>query len=92
MARLKHEIWMDVEGLPGCLLAGPRGSDARKLMLSEGSRLVHVFEADSHIQAMEYYNAYLGREPYWSSYPEIDGQPYPEEWLVIQQQWESQLP
>lgn len=83
MARLRHEIWLDADGLPGCVLAGPRGEDARRIFLS-GGRRVDTFEAACHLEAMEYYHRYLGREPYTSSFPQEDATPYPEEWLQEQ--------
>ena len=84
MARLVHEVWLDAEGLPSCVLAGPPGDDARRLFLSRDARLVHTFEAGSHFEAMQLYNAYLGRGPYTTSYPEADNADYPVEWLEAQ--------
>jgi hypothetical protein len=84
MARLIHEVWITAEGLPSCVLAGPRGDDARDLLMAEGSRRVHTFEAGSHFEAMEIYNVYLGREPYSTLYPEQDAADYPVEWLQEQ--------
>ena len=81
MARLVHEIWFDADGLPCCVLAGPRGDDARRAFLSNRGRRVDTFEAGSHLEAMTYYHRYLGREPYTSSFPQEDSAPYPEEWL-----------
>jgi hypothetical protein len=85
MARLRLEVWLDPEGLPGCVLAGPRGDRARELLCGPGSRLVHTFEAGSHGEAMQVYNAYLGREPYATAFPDQDAQDYPDEWLLEQQ-------
>ena len=84
MAHLKHEIWIDADGLESCFLAGTRGAEARKFFLGAGSRLVHTFEAGSHLEAMQYYHSFLGREPYQSSFPVEDGAPYPDEWLEQQ--------
>jgi len=55
-----------------CCLAGPDGDAARAL--SSNSRLVHVFIASSHLDAMRKDHAFLGREPYttahaWDSEP-----------------------
>jgi hypothetical protein len=80
MARLLHEIWFDADGLPSCVLAGPRGKDTKRTFLA-GGRCVATFEAGSHLEAMVYYNRYLGREPYTSPYPREDAAAYPEEWL-----------
>lgn len=84
MARLLHEIWIDAGGLETGLLAGPHGDDARRL-LGAGARLVHTFWADSHLEAMTYYNRYLDREPYTSPYPDLDSTSYPEEWREVQE-------
>lgn len=84
MARLLHEVWFEAEGLPGCVLAGPPGDDARGLFLSRGARLVHTFEAGSYFEAMQLYNAFPGLEPYTTSYPELDKADYPVEWLEEQ--------
>ena len=83
MATLLHEIWVDPEGLELCVLAGPDGADARAL-LPGNSRLVHTFKASSHLEAMQYYHQYLGREPYESSFPDIDSRPYPDDWAERQ--------
>jgi hypothetical protein len=84
MVRLVHEIWVSAEGNEGCVLAGPGGEETRKLWFVANARLLHTFEAGSHLEAMRYYNAYLGREPYVSAYPSEDAAPYPEDWLSEQ--------
>jgi len=84
MARLLHEVWLDADGLPSCVLAGPDGDGARD-MLGPSARLVHTFEASSHIEAMQTYYDYLGLGRYTTSFPEQDAQTYPEEWLHRQQ-------
>jgi len=66
------------------VLAGPPGDDARRLFLSRGARLVHTLEAGSYFEAMQIYNAFLGLEPYTTSYPELDKADYPAEWLEEQ--------
>jgi hypothetical protein len=81
--RLVHEIWEEAEGLTTGCLAGPDGDGARA-SLGEGARLVRVFEAGSHFEAMSLYNAALGREPYSSTEP-WDLEPYPAEWFARQQ-------
>jgi hypothetical protein len=84
MARLRHEVWLDPEGLEGCVLAGPAGDDARRACFGPGSRLIHTFEAGSYLEAMQTYHALLGREPYVSSCPEQDALVYPDEWRKLQ--------
>ena len=85
MRKLWHEIWEEVEDgmvLHGCCMAGPRGDGFRRT-LAHGARLLATFEASSHLEAMTYYNRYLGREEYTSDL-EWDHQPYPEEWFMEQ--------
>ena len=82
MAYLLHEVWLDPERLPGCVLAGPRGDDRRRKSFGPGSRLIHTFEAGSHLEAMRYYHKYLKCGA--SLYADIDGQDYPDEWLEEQ--------
>ena len=79
---LVHEIWVDEDGLEMCCLAGPDGDEVRAL--SGNLRLVHVFEASSHIDAMRKYHAFLGREPYTTTHA-WDSEPYPEAWYTRQE-------
>lgn len=74
---LVHEIWVDEDDLEMCCLAGPDGDGARALF--SNARLVHVFVASSHVEAMREYHAFLGREPYTTTYA-CDSEPYPEAW------------
>jgi hypothetical protein len=74
---LVHEIWVDGDGLEMCCLAGPDGDPARAL--SSNSRLVRVFFARSHADAMREYHAFLGREAGATTHA-WDVQPYPEAW------------
>jgi hypothetical protein len=69
MAMLRHEVWIDADGLPMCCLAGANGDAARK-NLESGAKLVWTFEAESHFEAMTKYHQYLGREPYATEHPE----------------------
>lgn len=84
LAILNHEVWVAADGRPGCCLAGPDGDAARRLFEADGARLVWTFEAGSHLEAMNAYHRYLGREPYTTEHPQ-DRAPYPEEWLRVQQ-------
>lgn len=81
MAVLLHEVWVEPNGCNSLILAGELGADARKI-LAPGARVVHRFLASSHVEAMTIYNAFLGREPYVSSFPEEDTKPYPDAWFV----------
>jgi hypothetical protein len=73
MAKLVHEIWITADGLPGCVLAGPMGDGARRLMAeSRPPRLPRRFVAESHSAAMTVYNRILGREPYESDFAAQD--------------------
>jgi hypothetical protein len=78
MARLKHEVWIDTDGLEMCCLAGPDGDEARGL-LEPGAKLLWTFEAGSHFEAMTIYHQHLGREPHASS-EASDAAPYPGKW------------
>ncbi len=77
MATLKHEYWLDSEGLPGLCHAGPDGDGFRKL-LGEGATLVAVIEASTRYEAMSKYYQMLGRGAYDSDHPD-DHKPYSEE-------------
>jgi hypothetical protein len=86
MAKLVHEIWIAPDGLPGCVLAGPIGDGARKLMAESGQpRLLRRFVAGSHFEAMTIYNRILGRGPYQSDFAAQDNAPYPDEWRDTQE-------
>jgi hypothetical protein len=86
MAKLVHEIWLTSDGLPGCVLAGPMGDGARKLMAEEGTpRLLRRFVAESHFEAMTIYNRILGRGPYESDFLVLDTAPYPDAWRDTQE-------
>lgn len=83
MAVLKHEVWRDPEGLTGVCLAGPMGDDFRAIQ-EPGTELVGTICASSHVELMSKYYELMG----WGSYTtdfECDNQPYPDEWLAIQQ-------
>ena len=83
MAILKHELWIDTEGLETFCIAGPSGEGVRKL-LPAGSNLVWTVEAGSHFEAMSKYYNYIG----WGKYETDqvwDFEPYPEDWLKTQQ-------
>ena len=82
MTELVHEIWLDADGHHGCCLAGPAGEDFRRL-LDARARLIHALSASSHFNAMQIYNAYLGREPYTTD-QSWDFDPYPESWKAAQ--------
>jgi hypothetical protein len=83
VARLSHEIWLDVEGLPGCVVAGPEGDRARECFGS-GSRLVHTFEASSTYDAMQLYNRDCVEGEWTTDYPEVDMAEYSDERAAIQ--------
>lgn len=74
---MKHELWMDEEGLGTFCLAGQQGSDARAL-LEPSSKLVWTCEADSHFDAMTKYYEYMGWGEYTTDYPDHDKKTYRE--------------
>ncbi len=82
MAILKHELWVDPEGLDTFCLAGPMGDDARKL-LPDGSKLVWTVDAGSHFEAMTKYYSHIGLGKYETDHA-WNFQSYPDEWLKVQ--------
>jgi hypothetical protein len=85
MAKLIHEIWLTADGLPACVLAGPMGDAARKLMAEAGPpRLLRRIVAESHFEAMTIYNRILGCGPYESDFMAQDNTPYPDAWRDAQ--------
>jgi len=82
VAILVHEVWEDSHGLPSLLLAGPDGDGAREL-LDKPAKLVRLFEAESHFEAMQIYYAMYGRGVYTTEYA-IDHEPYRSEWAERQ--------
>jgi hypothetical protein len=87
MAILAHEIWEEPDGdggwLQGLCLAGPDGEAFRSLQ-TPAARLVQVFTADSHFEAMTIYHRILGREPYTTA-DASDHEAYPDAWAERQQ-------
>jgi hypothetical protein len=72
----------DGQLLPSCVLAGPMGDDARRLMKA-GAKLHGTFEAGSYFEAMTIYNRMFDRGGYETDH-DGDRQPYPEGWLRTQ--------
>jgi hypothetical protein len=71
---LKHEVWIDPEGLTTFLLSGPEGDVARKL-LEPGSRIIKYIYAGSHFDAMTQYYNFMEWGEYTTIYDE-DKLPY----------------
>jgi hypothetical protein len=82
MARLIHELWEEPGGLTAVCLAGPDGDGGRR-SLAQNSRLVSVFEAGSHFEAMTTYHERMGWAPYATT-EAGDREPYPESWAERQ--------
>lgn len=74
---MKHELWMNEEGLGTFCHAGERGNDARAL-LEPGSKLVWICEAHSHFDAMTKYYEYMSWGIYTTDYPKQDKKTYTE--------------
>ncbi|CAN5339540.1 hypothetical protein BH09PAT4_BH09PAT4_09120 [soil metagenome] len=72
---MKHELWVDPEGLDLFCLAGTEGSAARAL-LPIGSTLEWSVDGESHFDAMTKYYNYRGYGQYTTSFPELDNKPY----------------
>jgi len=88
MASLVHELWIESAEEQTFCLAGPMGDDARAL-LSPGAQKVWTVEATSHFDAMTKYYEYMRWGKYTTDY-EWTYEPYPEEWLKIQQSGSSE--
>jgi hypothetical protein len=71
---IKHEVWMDSDGLPGLCLAGKKGNGFRQL-LGHDSQLIHTFYSVSHFEAMNIYYKFMGWVNYEAQF-EIDKEPY----------------
>jgi hypothetical protein len=83
MAILIHELWIESGEERTFCLAGPMGDDARALLLP-GAQKVWTVEGASHFDAMTKYYEHMG----WGRYTTEHAwhyEPYPEEWLKIQQ-------
>ena len=72
---MKHELWVDPEGLDTFCLAGSKGDDARAL-LPKGSQLEWVVEANCHFDAMTRYYEHRGYGRYTTDFVELDKKPY----------------
>ncbi len=72
-----HELWDQGDDGQTFCLAGPMGTDARRL-LGDGARLVWTIEAHSHFEAMTLYYEHMGWGEYTTDYPEMDKQTYTE--------------
>ncbi|WP_205629807.1 hypothetical protein [Dechloromonas denitrificans] len=82
MALLKHEIWIDSDGLPSLCLAGPMGDGFRSLQ-EHGAALIGLIDATSHFEAMTKYYEIMGWGVYTTDF-ESDHESYSEEWRSIQ--------
>ena len=74
MAKVKHDIWEDFDGLTMLCFSGELGAESRKL-LEPNSKIIHSFHADSHFDAMTKYYAFMDWGDYESDFEE-DKQPY----------------
>jgi hypothetical protein len=76
-ALAEFELWrFDGECTEHALIpVGPRGDKARA-MESQGSRVIHRFQARSHIDLMAQYYAHMDWGDYTSDWPDHDGVPY----------------
>jgi tRNA(Glu) U13 pseudouridine synthase TruD len=72
---MKHELWVDPEGLDTFCLSGPKGNAAREL-LPAGSTLEWTVEAKSHFEAMTRYYEYQRYGTYESEHHFLDNKLY----------------
>jgi len=72
---MKHELWVDNEGLDSFCLAGKHGDDQRGL-LEPGAKLVWSCEAESYFVAMTKYYKFRKYGRYTTNYPEHDKKTY----------------
>jgi hypothetical protein len=74
MAILKHEVWIDKEGLTTLCLADRRGDGCRQLMDND-CKIIHTFYAESQFEAMTLYYSFMGWGEYQTNF-ESDKIPY----------------
>lgn len=74
MAKIKHDIWQDPEGLTSLCFSGVMGMECRRL-LEPNSKIIHSFYADSHYEAMIKYYEFMGWGKYETEF-ETDKLPY----------------
>jgi hypothetical protein len=60
---VRHELWVDRNGLDTFCLAGPMG-DAARALLDQPAELVWSVEAASHFEAMTLYYEFRSRGDY----------------------------
>jgi hypothetical protein len=72
---MRHELWVDPDGLDTFCLSGPSGDGARAL-LPTGSLLEWTVEASNHFDAMTAYYTYRGWGIYTTEFPEEDRKCY----------------
>jgi len=83
MVTLLHELWVESDQEQIFCLAEPMGDDVRALMLP-GAKKVWTVEARSHFEAMTKYYEHMRWGEYTTEHSS-DYEPYPDEWLRIQQ-------
>jgi len=81
---LVQELWEEEDGRTMVCEAGSAGDAARKL-LAPRARLMWVFEARSHFDAMRQYYDHMDWGQYTTDQPS-DHEPYPPEWIVKQRE------
>ncbi|WP_133406750.1 hypothetical protein [Parashewanella tropica] len=74
---MRHELWVEPDGLDTFCLSGEHGDDARDL-LEPGSKLVWTCKANSHFEAMTKYYKFRDWGEYHTDYPEHDKKTYKE--------------
>jgi hypothetical protein len=72
---MKHELWVDPDGLDTFCLAEAEG-DAARALLPEESSLEWTVEAASPFEAMTKYYEYRGYGTYTTDFPGEDNKPY----------------
>ena len=70
MTKIKHDIWVNLEGLSMLCFSGDLGNESREL-LEPNSKIIHSFFAESHFEAMTIYYHYMDLGSYESEF-EID--------------------
>jgi hypothetical protein len=68
---MRHELWVDRNGLDMVCLAGSHGDDARA-MLDQPAQLFWTFDAESHFEAMTRYYEFRGLGTYTTDFPDLD--------------------
>jgi hypothetical protein len=75
LAPIKHEVWINNQGLTTLCRGDKRRDECRRLAQEEDSKIIHAFYANSHFEAMTLYYQFMGWGEYTTTF-ESDELPY----------------